>query len=157
MNTTQANTDNPRSVIVPWDFSNYSKAALKFARQRFSDSQIRVICVLERPNPYVVGFDWGEDAERTAARDCTDDFQKESGLKENSTIQFRCEFGEPADEIIRFAVSEQAEFVVMSTRGRTGLGKFFLGSVAQKVIANASCPVIVLPSKWSGVSEQIQG
>lgn len=148
-NISDSETGAP-SVIVPWDFSDYSKFALKFARKRFADGQIKVLCVLERPNPYVIGFDWGEDAERAAVRDCTDDFQAEAGLKDDSAIEFKCEFGEPADEIIRFTNSEQAEYIVMSTRGRTGLGKFFLGSVAQKVIAHSNCPVIILPSKWSG-------
>lgn len=146
----QDNDAKASAVVVPWDFSDFSKAALMFARQRFADDQIKVLCVLERPNPYVVGHDWGADAETVAVRICTDDFRSESGLKEDSAVEFQCQFGEPADEVIRLTKSIPADYIVMSTRGRTGLGKFFLGSVAQKVIAHANCPVIILPSKWSG-------
>jgi nucleotide-binding universal stress UspA family protein len=47
-----------------------------------------------------------------------------------------------------FSTHAQAELVVMSTHGRTGLKKLFMGSVAQRVIEKSSCPVTILPAKW---------
>lgn len=156
MNTkTETDQNEQATVLVPWDFSSSSKAALKFAQKRFASGDIRVLCVLEQPNPYAMGFQWNADAEKTAVRECAEDFVDESGLHGAEEIQFHCRFGDPADEIVRFANERQAEFIVMSTRGRTGLQKLFLGSVAQRVTAHASCPIILLPAKWPGFVEEV--
>ena len=52
--------------------------------------------------------------------------------------------GDPAREIVRAARSKRADLVVVGTHGRTGLNKFFLGSVAQRVVATAPCPVVTV-------------
>ncbi|WP_157665044.1 universal stress protein [Mariniblastus fucicola] len=135
-------------IVVPWDFSNHAKAALRYARQQFANPDIHVLCVLEAPNPYEIGFQWGVDSEQEAAQKCAEDFAKEAGVQHASETEFECRFGDPADEIARYAKSVHAEFIVMSTHGRTGLQKLVLGSVAQKVITRASCPVILLPNHW---------
>jgi nucleotide-binding universal stress UspA family protein len=50
--------------------------------------------------------------------------------------------GEPAAEIVRLAADEQAHMIVMGTQGRTGLERLLLGSVAERVIRQAPCPVL---------------
>ena len=52
--------------------------------------------------------------------------------------------GVPFDEIVRFAKRQDADAIVMGTHGRTGLKRLFLGSVAESVLREASCPVIVV-------------
>jgi len=52
--------------------------------------------------------------------------------------------GDPARQIVRAARSKRADLVVVGTHGRTGLTKFFVGSVAQRVVATAPCPVVVV-------------
>ena len=46
--------------------------------------------------------------------------------------------------ILRAAKSRRADMIVMGTHGRTGLAKLFLGSVAERVVASASCPVLTV-------------
>lgn len=53
--------------------------------------------------------------------------------------------GVPATEIIRAAVAEGADLIVMSSHGRTGLQRLKLGSVAQKVLRQVPCPVFLVP------------
>ena len=48
------------------------------------------------------------------------------------------------DQIARTARSKRADMVVIGTHGRTGLAKFFLGSVAARVVAQATCPVLTV-------------
>lgn len=55
--------------------------------------------------------------------------------------------GEPARQIVRAARSKRADLIVVGTHGRTGLDKFFLGSVAQRVVTTAPCPVMTVRSK----------
>ncbi|HET7874223.1 MAG TPA: universal stress protein [Methylomirabilota bacterium] len=51
------------------------------------------------------------------------------------------------DAIARAAKSRRADLVVIGTHGRTGLAKFFLGSVAGRVVSMASCPVLTVRGK----------
>jgi nucleotide-binding universal stress UspA family protein len=52
--------------------------------------------------------------------------------------------GNPADSILEFAEKEGIELIVMGTLGRTGLDKFLLGSVAEKVVRHSKIPVMVV-------------
>ncbi len=52
--------------------------------------------------------------------------------------------GNPADEIVRTANEEKVDVIVIATRGRTGLTRLLFGSVAQKTIRLAGCPVLTI-------------
>ena len=52
--------------------------------------------------------------------------------------------GLPWEEIVRLAAEERADMIVMGTRGRTGLDRLLLGSVAERVIRRAPCPVLTV-------------
>jgi len=55
--------------------------------------------------------------------------------------------GHPADEIIKHAEKNSIDLIVMGTLGKSGLERFLLGSVADKVIRNSRIPVIAVPVK----------
>jgi nucleotide-binding universal stress UspA family protein len=55
--------------------------------------------------------------------------------------------GNPATQIVRIAKAGRFDLVVIGTHGRTGLAKFFLGSVAGRVVATATCPVLTVRSR----------
>ncbi len=55
--------------------------------------------------------------------------------------------GVPHERIARAAKSQRADLVVIGTHGRTGLARFFLGSVASRVVAIAPCPVLTVRGK----------
>lgn len=52
--------------------------------------------------------------------------------------------GVPAEDIVRTAKDEKVELIIMGTAGRTGLDRFLLGSVAEKVVRTSPCPVMVV-------------
>ncbi|MBN2464684.1 universal stress protein [candidate division WOR-3 bacterium] len=52
--------------------------------------------------------------------------------------------GDPATEIVRIAKEENVDLIVMPTHGRDGLPHVFFGSVAEKVVRHAECPVLTL-------------
>jgi nucleotide-binding universal stress UspA family protein len=52
--------------------------------------------------------------------------------------------GNPPTQIVRIAKAGRFDLLVIGTHGRTGLAKFFLGSVAARVVATASCPVLTV-------------
>ncbi len=65
---------------------------------------------------------------------------EEKGIKFEKIVKE----GVPAEEIVDTAKEIGADLIVMGTSGRTGLDKFLLGSVAEKVIRTSSCPVLVV-------------
>ncbi|HET8569664.1 MAG TPA: universal stress protein, partial [Candidatus Limnocylindria bacterium] len=57
--------------------------------------------------------------------------------------------GDPTDELLTEARIAGADLIVIGTRGRTGLERIVLGSVARKVLTSAPCSVLVVPT-WKG-------
>jgi nucleotide-binding universal stress UspA family protein len=53
--------------------------------------------------------------------------------------------GIPSDEILNFASAERISMIVLGNVGRTGLDKFLLGSVAEKIVRNSKIPVLTVP------------
>jgi len=54
--------------------------------------------------------------------------------------------GDPAQQIVRAAKSKRMDLIVAGTHGRKGFSKFFLGSVAERVLTSAPCPVVTVKS-----------
>jgi universal stress protein A len=55
--------------------------------------------------------------------------------------------GDAADQIVRACRTTKADLIIVGTHGRRGLPKFFLGSVAERVVASAPCPVVTVRAK----------
>ena len=56
----------------------------------------------------------------------------------------RVVIGDPAKSIVKLAEDEQADLIVMATHGRSGIKGLFFGSVAEKVVRSATCPVLTM-------------
>jgi nucleotide-binding universal stress UspA family protein len=63
---------------------------------------------------------------------------------EGVTTGWRRRVGVPHEEIVKAAADEHASYIVIGTHGRGGVGRFMLGSVADRVVRSASCPVVVV-------------
>jgi len=55
--------------------------------------------------------------------------------------------GHPADEIIKYSEKNSISLIIMGTLGKSGLDRFLLGSVAEKVVRNSKIPVLVVHAK----------
>jgi len=64
----------------------------------------------------------------------------------NTNVELRAAAGRPMDIILREAQEFQADVIVLATSGRGRARRFFLGSTADKIIREANCPVLVVPS-----------
>ncbi len=60
-----------------------------------------------------------------------------------------------AEEICRFAVREKCDLIVMGSRGHTTLGSIFIGSVVQRVLLLAKCPVLIVPPQQEKDAKQL--
>ena len=136
-------------ILVPTDFSDYAAHALDYAIEFAKTLQARltVLYVLhvstlalgEAP-PAV--FDDTLQAMETNARQQTQQALArvlKAGLKGDSLIVE----GTPFQAIVETAESQDVDLIVMGTHGRTGLTHVLMGSVAERVVRTAPCPVLV--------------
>jgi len=135
-------------ILVPVDFSETSKQALEYAyflANRF-DAKLEVLHVW-RPSEYagdemvVLTRSEPELTLSTFLRNHAD--QQLSAFLEGVPHSNRMlESGEPAQVIAKVAGEGKYDLVVMGTHGRTGLSHMMMGSVAEKVVRLAPCPVL---------------
>lgn len=92
----------------------------------------------------------GESAEYL--RDLREDIKSKAGP--NVSIRTMVVNGDRAGAIVDTAQTEQADLIVMSTYGRTGLSRWVLGSVTSRVLRHAHCPVLVINASTSQSASQ---
>jgi len=134
-----------RRFLVPVDFSDASRQALRHAREiaQLYDAQIDLLHVVEeilRPSFYVEGL---EENVGKKARDHLRTFVEES-TGPDVDVEIHARSGQAASCIASFAEDRGSDLVVTSTHGRTGLQRLLLGSVAEKVLRHAHCPVLTV-------------
>ena len=138
------------SVVCPVDFSDASRDALRYAAG-IADHVGARLMVLTVDDPLLasVAVETGrmpalaDETGRELRRFVADAMSGPSYAA--STIDFRVTVGKPAAEILRVAREAEAELIVMSSQGRSGLSKRFFGSTAERVLRETSIPVLVTP------------
>jgi universal stress protein A len=142
-----------RSVIASTDFSDVASAALPHAFQLARDhgaslSLVHVLDAYPLPSPLYAHYypiptpDQQRRAERkarAALRACIP-----ADLGRSRRVTLLVVHGDPAREILRVADESEAPVIVIASHGRTGLARLALGSVAERVIRAAHCPVLVV-------------
>lgn len=133
-------------ILCPIDFDDNSIAALGTAADlaRRSDGTLYVLHVVPmivQPTAMPVYVDIYKSQEDTAWARLKDLARKDlAGIKFELVVKM----GEPAETIVRTEKKVKADLIVMATHGRRGFSRFFLGSVAEIVLREASCPVLTI-------------
>ncbi len=143
-------------VLVPIDFSDYSKSSLKYATnfaKHFKASLI-LIYVIE-PIVYPPDFSMGQIAipapgiemDQRASEELNKLAEKE--IPEGLSVKKIIKTGKPFVEIIETAADENVDIIIIATHGHSGVEHILFGSTAEKVVRKAPCPVLTLrePSK----------
>ena len=137
-----------RTIVVATDFSEQSELALEYARvfaKRF-EANLRVLHVVEIPvvfGPDVPVPDVALAAERAVA-DAQEQISRTLGRLTETNVIGQVLVGHAADAIVQYAADHDADLIVMGTHGRGGLMHFFMGSVAERVVRTAPCPVFTV-------------
>jgi len=140
---------NFQRILVPVDFSEPSRAALETAieiARRWPESVVTVLHVYGVPvYAYVEGTVLPPQILSEIAGAAQDAVAKLCGEYADRGVALRpvSELGTPMD-IIRRAEEDQSDLIVMGTHGRTGLPHIVLGSVAERVVRHAPCPVLTV-------------
>ncbi|MGG6241523.1 universal stress protein [Nodosilinea sp. AN01ver1] len=133
------------NVLVPIDFSEEAGHALNETLAFFQNAtNIHVIHVLSSLEPTQPGMVWQTVDDQTRIDHIKALFHEKFSGQAYENIKFTVKIGNPSSEIIDYAEDNAVDLIVIPSRGRTGLSRFFLGSVAERVVRFARCPVLVL-------------
>lgn len=134
-------------ILVPYDFSSHAEAALRWAVElhRSCGGALKLIHLLENPLPVSYGgavpyppptrheVEQHRDELQQVARRLAPDAELEVAL-----------VGELGAGILEVAKEWRADLIAMGTRGRGGVARMLLGSVADKVVRGAECAVLTM-------------
>jgi nucleotide-binding universal stress UspA family protein len=142
-----------KRILVPCDFSDTSAAAVRYgiALARNFGARLHFLHVGDRAqsqfeSEFPIGLENAvEDAVRERLLRIVTP-QEEVELKP----EFAVRPGVPAAEIVRYAEDANIDLIVMGTHGRGFVGHMVMGSVAEKVVRTASCPVLTVRTPAPG-------
>lgn len=137
-----------RRILVPTDFSEYAHRAVSHAVDlaRRLDSEVVLFHAFARP--LVPPLPAGDRAVREYLDESVKEIRKklEGVAAEFEGVACRplTSEGRPAEEIVSMAASEECDLICMATHGHGALAHVLLGSVAERVLHKAPCPVLVI-------------
>ena len=140
-----------QSLLCPIDFSNPSRAALRYATAIAERFQMR-LTLLTVNDPLLAeaaalraGPEWlPGDSERELRRFFDQTF--EHRVLFPTPVDVLVTEGQPAQEILRVAREQRSDLIVMSTHGLTGVRKLFFGATTERVLRETDIPVLVTPA-----------
>ncbi|MGF1465662.1 MAG: universal stress protein [Sandaracinaceae bacterium] len=141
-----------QSLLVATDFSPAADVGLRKAAELAHAVGAKVtVCHVLDPSPLSPSATRG-DAEEQLAREQDVEGTIHAALEEVAEAHFSgletkvalIISTNAADGIVNYADKEDTDLIVLSTHGRTGLAHFLIGSVAERVVRHASCPVLTV-------------
>ena len=134
-----------QNVVVPIDFSDESFAALDTALSLAAKpANIHVIHVLPLMEMTEPGFIWDMVDDNSRRKHAEDALRERLRDAKYAGVNVVVAIGDPGREVADFAESRHADLIVLSSHGRTGLSRLLIGSVAERIVRLAHCPVLVL-------------
>lgn len=152
-------TPTIRRILVPVDFSPNSDLAVRHATALAAGlgGAVEVLHVVE--DPIVTGA-WNSEVVIPNLPGLLDELTKEaerrieayrsSSQEPHVQMTTAVRTGQPAHTIIAHAEERKADLIVMGTHGRSGLAHMFMGSVAERVVRHAPCPVLTVRANTKG-------
>jgi|SRR5262245_22502460 len=161
-----------KTVLVATDFGPASESALRYGRAlaRGFGATLHVLHVTENVFARAMdGYGYAaippqvqEDLERAGRRQ-TEELLDDEDRRELHAIAVTATSNSPANAIVTYAAANRIDLIVMGTHGRGPISRLFMGSVAERVVRMAPCPVLtvrnpehefVLPDALVAVSRQ---
>jgi nucleotide-binding universal stress UspA family protein len=148
-----------KKVLAPVDLSSLSKLGVRYALEiaNSQDAEVVIYNVLTvEETPFPQGAEeWVakqtdvpkvkktlERRSKQLERFVADEF---ASFTSNNRVRLEIEIGTPYKKIVEKAKQEGVDMIVMSTHGRTGVMHMLIGSVTERVVRRAPCPVLAVP------------
>jgi nucleotide-binding universal stress UspA family protein len=142
-------TESPQKILVATDFSAASDEALGRAidTAKSSTAEVEIIHVIEPAEEYPFGLFYLDSDSGALYTHVENELSRRADRFRQAGL--RCETkiveGNASMEIAKRGREIDADLIVVGTHGRTGLAHAMLGSVAERVVRRASCPVLTVP------------
>ena len=147
-----------RSILAPTDFSAHSEQAVRYAcrlAERLG-AELHLLHVLSEilpagPDPLLMPVmppEYYKENEDRARETLGRLLDPAWGKPARSSSSVR--WGSPVESIVSYADDHQIDLVVIATHGRTGLSHVLLGSVAERIVREAPCPVLTIRDRHRG-------
>lgn len=141
----------PKHILVPTDFSKPAGAALDYAKTlaQALGASLHILCVMDDPMP---GFKMPDHVcsipaiRRQLEAEAHEQLAKLLTPEERQTFraELTAEWGNPFAKVLDFATKHDIDLIVMGTHGRGALEQVLIGSVAERVVRQATCPVLTI-------------
>lgn len=141
-------TFSVKRILVPIDFSDCSNKALQYAlpfAEQF-DAKVLLLHVCEPfiPMPEMSAVDVGLIEARIREQSQRQLSELQASLPDGVESEAAIRIGRPFLEIVQAAKDLDADLIIISTHGRTGISHVLLGSTAERVAQRADCPVMIV-------------
>jgi nucleotide-binding universal stress UspA family protein len=149
-------------ILVPTDFSGLSCEAFSWATILAKELKAKIVIthvISEKAavdmtalpgNPWESVLEREDHAMIQSFQSCL-----QSDIDQSVATQTLVKVGPAAEKIIEAAQQKNSDLIVMTTHGRTGLSHALIGSVAEKVVRQAPCPVLTVRPKADAVVEEL--
>jgi nucleotide-binding universal stress UspA family protein len=141
---------HPVQVVVAYDFSPSAEEALMRAVDVAARAPQHVLHVVSALDPSVYGRHVTAAAAESIDRQVSERVAASfAGRETEHEVQFfvHARIGHPVDEILAVARDVGADLLFIGSHGKTGVERFLLGSVSERVVREARCPVMVVRPK----------
>ena len=137
-----------QSRLVPLDRSKLAEAILPEVEELAGILKARINLVMVSRAHVLPGLD-PTDAQVKVVRRAQEYLErlKEQLSAKNIDIEIHSPYGNPADKILEVSQRHDMGLIAMSTHGRSGIGRWLLGSVAEKVVRHSEKPVLLLRAR----------
>ena len=139
---------NPKVFLVPIDYSRWSEKAFKFTLRSARESNAKLVALNVVPAELIYPPTGGQfDFYGLMERDARDRFAKLAKRKSVKAGECKLVLARGTDfaaVIVRQAKKLRATMIIMGSHGRTGLRRLLLGSVAERTLRYADCPVLIV-------------
>lgn len=140
-----------KRILCPVDFSETARAAMETAVELAARFDAELVLVHAYPIPGYTFPDGSAVASARMLQELADeaarhlDEWRELAVKAGAKkVSVDTAVGDPAGEIVRVAADKKADLIVMGTHGRTGIEHALMGSIAERVVRRAKCPVLTV-------------
>lgn len=143
----------PKTILVPTDFSEFSDRAVRQAADIAEQSNAKIYllhvvdkleqCAIDYCIPLETMMKVQSDSEKEATRKMQDEANRILQSKKID-VAFDVKSGVPFEEILKAQQERKADLIVIASHGRTGILKSLIGSVAERVMREAKCPVLLV-------------
>ena len=141
---------NLKTILVPSDFSECSDAALRYGLElaRRFDARLHLLHVVQDP----LTQPWAAEGFSAPLFEAVEKWQREAKarlaaaipLSDVGRVTVSATVAWPYAEILRYAAENDVDLIVMGTHGRSGVSHMLLGSIAERVVRHAPCPVLTV-------------